>query len=64
MFFGPGYPIAHPGIFPFNQRALKWSIQDWLKFNYRAAWGMVAWEEVEFCEELTNFVRYEKKTSD
>ena len=45
MFFGPGYPIAHPGIFPFNQRALKWSIQDWLKFNYRAAWGMVAWEE-------------------
>ena len=45
MFFGPGYPIAHPGIFPFNQRALKWSIQDWLKFNYRAPWGEIAWEE-------------------
>lgn len=45
MFFGPGYPIAHPGVFPFNQRALKWSIQDWLKFNYRAPWGQMDWEE-------------------
>jgi len=45
MFYGPGYPIAHPGIFPFNQRALKWSIEDWLKFNYRSAWGEIAWEE-------------------
>jgi hypothetical protein len=26
--------------------------------------GMVAWDRVEFCEDLSNFVRYEKKTSD
>jgi hypothetical protein len=45
LFFGPGYPIAHPGLFPFNQRALRWSIQDWLQFNYRAPWGEVEWEE-------------------
>jgi len=45
LFYGPGYPIAHPGLFPFNQRSLRWSIQDWLTFNYRAPWGQVAWEE-------------------
>src|SRR5262249_20314775 len=28
-FFGPGYPIAHPGVFPFNPRSLEWSIDDW-----------------------------------
>ncbi len=44
MFFGPGYPIAHPGIFPFNPRALRWTINDWLKFDYRAAWGDPTWE--------------------
>ncbi len=45
LFYGPGYPIAHPGLFPFNQRALRWSIQDWLQFNYRAPWGQPEWEE-------------------
>lgn len=38
-FYGPGYPIAHPGLFPFNTRSLEWSIQDWLKFDHRAGWG-------------------------
>jgi hypothetical protein len=45
LFYGPGYPIAHPGLFPFNQRSLRWSIQDWLTFNYRAPWGQPEWEE-------------------
>ncbi len=45
MFFGPGYPIAHPGIFPFNPRAQRWSITEWLKFDYRAPWGDPAWED-------------------
>ncbi len=45
MMFGPGYPIAHPGIFPFNPRAQRWSIKDWLKFDYRAPWGDPAWED-------------------
>ena len=26
-FYGPGYPIAHPGIFPHNVEAARWSIQ-------------------------------------
>ncbi len=37
-FYGPGYPIAHPGLFPFNTRALRWSVKEWLTFNYRESW--------------------------
>lgn len=44
-FYGPGYPIAHPGLFPFNPRSLEWDIRDWLKFDYRTGWGTAAWEE-------------------
>jgi hypothetical protein len=44
-FYGPGYPIAHPGIFPFNQRSLEWTIDQWLTFDYRAGWGSHDWEE-------------------
>lgn len=44
-FFGPGYPIAHPGIFPFNRRALEWTIKEWLHFDYRADWGKPEFEE-------------------
>lgn len=45
MFFGPGYPIAHPGLFPFNARSLRWSIQEWLTFDYRQPWGNPSWED-------------------
>jgi len=45
LFFGPGYPIAHPGIFPFNPRAQRWPIETWLEFDYRAPWGEPEWEE-------------------
>jgi nitrate/TMAO reductase-like tetraheme cytochrome c subunit len=39
-FFGPGYPIAHPGIFPHNKDAPEdWTIERWLTFDYRAKWG-------------------------
>jgi hypothetical protein len=38
-FYGPGYPITHPGIFPHNPDAERWTIDDWLKFDYRAGWG-------------------------
>ncbi len=44
-FYGPGYPIAHPGLFPFNARALRWSVKEWLTFNYRESWGMPDWED-------------------
>jgi len=36
---GPGYPIAHPGIFPLNVDAANWTIEEWLQFDYRAGWG-------------------------
>ena len=44
-FYGPGYPIAHPGIFPHNPEAETWSMQEWLKFDYRAGWGTEDFEE-------------------
>ncbi len=44
-FYGPGYPIAHPGIFPHNPKAEKFSIEDWLKFDFRAGWGTPDFED-------------------
>ena len=43
-FYGPGYPIAHPGIFPFNPKSLRWGIKQWLEFNYDEPWGELDWE--------------------
>jgi hypothetical protein len=43
-FYGPGYPIAHPGIFPHNVEAARWTIQEWLKFDYRSGWGSEKFE--------------------
>ncbi|GJL89672.1 MAG: cytochrome c [Minwuia thermotolerans] len=55
-FYGPGYPIAHPGIFPHNPAAENWTIDEWLQFDFRAGWGTEEFEnkiydgeiEVEF----------------
>ena len=44
-FAGPGYPIAHPGIFPHNPDAENWTMEEWLQFNYRAPWGELDWED-------------------
>lgn len=44
-FYGPGYSIAHPGVFPFNPKADKWTPQQWLEFDYRADWGKKAFED-------------------
>jgi cytochrome c554/c'-like protein len=38
-FIGPGYSIAHPGIFPHNTKAKAFSMKDWLEFDWRAGWG-------------------------
>ncbi len=38
-FWGPGYSIAHPGIFPFNPDANRYTPRQWLAFDYRAGWG-------------------------
>ena len=38
-FAGPGYPIAHPGIFPHNPDSEQFTMEEWLKFDHRAGWG-------------------------
>ncbi|MBI5365462.1 MAG: cytochrome C [Planctomycetes bacterium] len=61
-FFGPGYPIAHPGIFPHNPLNDQFEIPAWLKFDYRAGWGTDDFEtqveegalKVEFPEEWSS----------
>lgn len=45
MFYGPGYSIAHPGIFPHNPKAKRWSMREWLLFDYRNGWGTEEFEE-------------------
>ena len=44
-FIGPGYSIAHPGIFPHNKKAKSFTMQDWLQFDWRGGWGTAAFEE-------------------
>jgi len=38
-FTGPGYPISHPGLFPLSMGESAFTPEQWLKFDYRAAWG-------------------------
>ena len=45
IFYGPGYSIAHPGIFPHNVEADQWTINEWLAFDWRAGWGTEAFEK-------------------
>lgn len=44
-FIGPGYSVAHPGIFPHNKKAQAYGIKDWLAFDWRAGWGTTAFED-------------------
>lgn len=39
IFYGPGNSIAHPGLFPHNEKALRWSIDNWMEYDWRAGWG-------------------------
>jgi nitrate/TMAO reductase-like tetraheme cytochrome c subunit len=43
-FVGPGYPISHPGLFPFRMEESPFTPQQWLRFDYRAEWGSEAFE--------------------
>jgi Cytochrome c554 and c-prime len=45
IFYGPNYPIAHPGVFPFNLKANRWTMDQWLTFDWRAGWGTKAFED-------------------
>ena len=58
MFYGPGYSIAHPGTFPFHVDAERWTMPEWLSFDYRAGWGTKAFEEL--LEEKKIAVRFPK----
>ncbi|GAB5405091.1 MAG: multiheme c-type cytochrome [Aureliella sp.] len=45
VFYGPGNSIAHPGVFPHNEKALRWTIDDWMQFDWRAGWGTKEFEK-------------------
>ena len=44
-FYGPGYSIAHPGIFPQNTDGDKWRFNQWLEFDWRSDWGKEKFED-------------------
>ena len=44
-FTGPGYSIAHPGIFPHHLAATDFTIKDWMTFDWRAGWGSDDFED-------------------
>jgi nitrate/TMAO reductase-like tetraheme cytochrome c subunit len=44
-FIGPGFSIAHPGVFPHNTKAQAVSMKDWLKFDWRDGWGTTEFED-------------------
>ncbi len=44
-FYGPNYSIAHPGVFPFHLKANRWTIEQWLTFDWRAGWGTKEFED-------------------
>ncbi len=45
LFYGPGYSIAHPGIFPQTIESNRWTVNEWLQFDWRAGWGTDAFED-------------------
>ncbi len=45
VFYGPGYSIAHPGIFPQNTDGDKWTVNQWLEFDWRSDWGKEKFED-------------------
>ena len=44
-FWGPGYSIAHPGLFPHSPKNDTFTPQQWLAFDWRAGWGTDAFEK-------------------
>ena len=61
-FIGPGYSIAHPGIFPHNSKAQAISIEDWLQFDWRAGWGTTKFEDKVAAHKIK--VNFPKRWSD
>ncbi len=44
-FYGPGYSIAHPGIFPHSKEDSNWDVKELLAFDWRSDWGSAEFEE-------------------
>lgn len=44
MFWGPGYSIAHPGLFPIDEKGERWSPREWLRFDWQQGWGTEEFE--------------------
>ncbi len=44
-FWGPGYSIAHPGIFPHHPKANRFTPRQWLTFEHEAGWGKELFEK-------------------
>ncbi|MFO0939423.1 MAG: multiheme c-type cytochrome [Pirellulales bacterium] len=53
MFWGPITPIAHPGLFPHNEKSNRWSIDDWLNFDWRSGWGSDAYEKSPYAKQAS-----------
>lgn len=45
VFYGPGYSIAHPGIFPHDPAQDRWTVNQWLEFDWQAGWGTDEFED-------------------
>ncbi|MBX3420248.1 MAG: cytochrome C [Pirellulaceae bacterium] len=52
MFWGPITPISHPGLFPHNEQSLRWSVDDWLSFDWRAGWGTDGFEQQPYSRQI------------
>lgn len=47
---GPDHSVLHPGLFPHNlkmARSKRFTLRDWLSFDYEAGWGTTAFEDLE-----------------
>lgn len=44
-FYGPGYSVAHPGVYPQSKEGDRWTMDEWLAFDWRAGWGTDDFEE-------------------
>jgi nitrate/TMAO reductase-like tetraheme cytochrome c subunit len=52
-FWGPISPISHPGIFPHNEKSLRWTVDDWMHFDWRSGWGTEQYERSPAAKQVT-----------
>jgi len=52
-FWGPITPISHPGLFPHNEKSLRWNVDDWMHFDWRSGWGTDSYERSPAAKQVT-----------